>query len=181
MYFLSFLSTVVLSSLPPPPSHSAGREEEGRRRKRIRDEREREREERFTGMRHREEKESGQCSRKLASKSCGRNERRTPLSPLDWRPQPSTTTFSRRPFPSGSSSESLRWREWETAVVGNGAAEDERAGAGGGRGGMEGHCRRRGGLRPTPRKSARQLCGTDFHKLHSMGHRYKEGIKRGKK
>lgn len=44
---------------------------------------------------------------------------------------------------------------------------------------MEGHCRRRGGLRPTLRKSARQLCGTDFHKLHSMGHRYKEGIKRG--
>lgn len=48
-------------------------------------------------------------------------------------------------------------------------------------GGMEGHCRQRGGLRPTPRKSARQLCGTDFHKLHSMGHRYKEGIKRGRK
>lgn len=41
---------------------------------------------------------------------------------------------------------------------------------------VEGHCRRRGGLR-TPGKSARQLCGMDFHKLHSMGHWYKEDIR----
>lgn len=42
---------------------------------------------------------------------------------------------------------------------------------------MEGHCRRRAGLR-SPRKSARQLRGRDFHKLRSMGHWYKESSKR---
>ena len=73
----------------------------------------------------REGKESGQCSRKLASKSCGWNESRTPPSPLEWRPQP-TTIFS-RPFPLGPAS---RWGRGNEKLLRSGMVRrDERLGA----------------------------------------------------
>lgn len=98
LYFLSFLSTPARRSRPPERkkkegggSGCAAKKERGRE----------------TGTRSGVGKESGQCSRKLASKSCGRNESAPfslPLPSFGWRPQPTTiaaaTTFS-RPFPSG--------------------------------------------------------------------------------
>jgi len=138
LYFLSFLSTVVFLFR---------KEESGRAREAgcaVKEKEENDR--RGWG---REGKESGQCSRKLASKSCGRNECRTPSSILVLLSMATSNHHHHHhllTILSLRSSESLRWREWETAAVGN-----EETGWGGEDGnGMEGHCRRRGGLRPTP-------------------------------
>lgn len=125
LYFLSFLSTVVLRS--PVPEERRKKSEGSGYAVKKKEENDR----RGWGQ---EGKESGQCSRKLASKSCGRNERRTPPSA----PRVATSThYHLLTILSFRSGESLRWREWETAAVGNGAARW----GGGGR--MEGHCRRR--------------------------------------